>query len=101
MRIPLSLYASRSMLIFRDCHNFLFLVYVVQLRMGGYLFFTLGWKFFGSIGREMGSGLTYCTVAKSDRGLPANTVDITIPENMSQYKLKAIIEKLIGEDFFV
>ena len=49
----------------------------------------------------MGSGLTYCTVAKSDRGLPANTVDITIPENMSQYKLKAIIEKLIGEDFFV
>jgi len=51
--------------------------------------------------KEMGSGLTYCTVAKSDRGLPANTVDITLPENISQYKLEAIIEKLTGEDFSV
>jgi len=51
--------------------------------------------------RTPGSGLTYCTVAKSERGLPANTVDITLPENISQYKLEAIIEKLIGEDFSV
>lgn len=41
------------------------------------------------------------TIAKSDRGLPANTVDITLPENISQYKLDAIIEKLTGEDFSV
>ena len=37
------------------------------------------------------------TLAKSDRGLPANTVDITLPENISQYKLEAIIEKLTEE----
>lgn len=27
------------------------------------------------------------------------TVNITLPENISQYKLDAIIEKLTGEDF--